>query len=313
MKQKIISYAKKLLEEAKTRFIALELRWQIALVIIAASFLCFIFGPLYISFSARSLLNVNGLKRAETLARLASASNSVALSKGQEALYDLGPINNEGFIKDAYLTDATGLIVSPPSRFHEDARKDKVVVSAIKNAETVMSKKMIGYDIAVPVMEGSKVTGVVKITYSPMVAMPWSMLFMVIRSLLLTAGIAFGGVYCSLLLFKRTGLKDAVIPSADVQPVPEQDQYVQDPISFADHLNSPVVIFDKTFRVSYANTKALAMCDGINDKHIMDLGPEYVAAAEEIEMLQSEVVAKDSIKLWRIKEGTDTSGYGMTF
>lgn len=318
-KEKILQKLNELHVRGKRWFEALSLQHQIILLLSTATLIAVFIGPCTEFKSSRKLAEDEALSRGMAIARLLAAENKSALIAGRDVLFNIDVVAGERGVKEAFLTDSTGLIVAPASRFHEDARKDDLIRSGLKQNDLMVSSKGLGvYDIAAPVLNGQDHIGVARITFLTRDASIWRPLWNLSKTIVLMAFIMFAGCYGVFALLKKQTAAGPP-PISEEKPADfMEDTRINSSAAF-EHVNSPVILFDASFRINYANSAARKLVPGLVGRHLMDMknifknGGVFVEMAEELEMLQKESVKRDNIGLWRIKEGDELKGYGLTF
>jgi len=284
---------------------------KLALMVAVAFFFSFLLGPFWLFWASSGALKGLAIKNGELVAKNLAAQNAGALVLGSDLLFNEGESSKMPGVLSFYLTDPSGLIVYPPERSREDARKDPLLLESLKTFSPVSVFKHGILELAEPSFYGERLVGAARVSYSTRGALPQSLIFALFRGLFISA---VAGSLLSLGIFKTIdeGDKHENAPLRE-SPVKEKNFDRVDAASFADNMTLPLVLFDAGFKVTFANGRARDIHPRVMESHISDLLEDAVLAAEEIEMLQSDSAVKGRVRLWRINESGITSGYGMTY
>ncbi len=304
---------------AKLKLETLNWNWQIALCIGASVIVAILIGPFGSFYSNRNMMEEEALGRGRAIANELAAANALAIVSGKDTLFNIEQVSGERGVREAFVTDSSGLIVAPASRFHEDARKDESVRDAMKRNDVVIKHVGIGiYQIASPVVNNGANIGVARITFSARdaaILMPLWQLFKTCALMIVAIGV---GVYGAVKIVQRRfeAGEEVVKP---VQPETAETAATIEAVETAssyrsyDRVNSPIVVFDDAFRATYANAAALLHNKDVMGKHVMDIGRKFLEMAEELEMLQTDEVKREGATLWRIKENGGCKGFGLAY
>jgi hypothetical protein len=301
---------------AKLKFESLNWDRQVVLCVGASVLAAVLIGPFASFYSTRAMMEEEAVSRGRAIAKELAAANAAAIASGRDTLFNVEQVLGERGVKEAFVTDANGLVLAPAFRFHEDARKEASVREALKGNDAVIRHVGIGmYQIASPVTDNGANIGAAMITFSARSAAIFKPLWQLFKTCLLMTLAIGAGVYGAVKVVHRTfGAEER--PA--MGPVPEENKAVRsgEPISdyrSYDHVRSPMIVFDDAFRAVYANTAALLQDKDIIGKHVMDVGKKFLGMAEELEMLQADEVKREGAAMWRIKENGGCKGYGLAY
>lgn len=307
---------KKLFSGLKEKFHALKWDRQVVLCIGASVIVAILIGPFGSFYSNRNMMEEEALARGRAIANELAAANAQAIISGKDTLFNVEQVSGERGVREAFVTDASGLIVAPASRFHEDARKDESVRDALKKNDVVIKHAGIGmYQIASPVVNNGANIGVARITFSARDAAILKPLWQFFKACLLMIIAMGAGVYGAIKIVRGTFERDEKVAEGTTPEPAEAVQQAESASSYRnyDHVRSPIVVFDDAFRATYANAAALLQHKNVLGKHVMDIGRKFLEMAEELEMLQTDEVKREGATLWRIKENGECKGYGLAY
>lgn len=123
------------------KFQMLEWKNRVWTIIIAIAVLLFFLGPYSLLFHESNTLLAESEKRGYTLAQLLAASNQNAMSQDKTVLYSINSVQQELGVKNAWITDTSGMILSPVERFGKTLSKNEIFSSP-----SGCEKRQQGYD-----------------------------------------------------------------------------------------------------------------------------------------------------------------------
>ncbi len=304
MKERLIKDVMALLRKARLKFLNLHYHRQIYAIFAAAGLIILFIGPVYLATSDISHLKEESLNRARNIVRLIAAKNAPLLASGRDVFYDVDSFRTDSGVMDTYITDSAGLIVAPANRFHEDARKNDLILQGLKQPDLVEINKGGVYELVQPIQYGDLRVGAAYLAFSGEVYKfsAWQ----VIKTMVLIGAIM---ALASIVVIRI--IDNKFDSSLDVGAEEQDTTGKGASQSVVNYVRAPVIFFDDTFRVIYCNSAAIERHGHITNKHIVDLGRKYMEMAEEMEMLKSEKVEGDGgAVLWKMNDG---GGYGLTY
>jgi hypothetical protein len=212
----------------------------------------------------------------------------------------------EDGVRRVFVTDQSGLIIYPKSEFHQDGRKYQSVRDAINNGLSVVKRNGRVFELVEPFFEGTMVNGAAYLEFSTAYSSIWRPFLLLVKSAFLIS-VLMAVLFCGVMVIFKKSLS---APADDL--VVKEKEIIHTPPVF-ENVNTPVVLFDAKFRITFANETALKIDQSFVGKHILDLDKKYIDMAEELEMHQLVNIRRDGATLWRITEGGEAAGYGLSF